>query len=105
MRKLVILAGALSLAGCQTVADIDAAVQSNIPRACAIMATIHTALVTVNAARPIKASIVTKEAQAMAAAETICADPANVKVANAPIVIANAYAAMLLVKAEIDKQS
>lgn len=102
MRTLIVLAAAATLAGCTTLSTVDQKIRQNLPLACSVISQVHVAFHTIHAVKPFSQRVATREAQAWAAVETFCADPANFTLADAPIKIANAYAEMLKVKAEIE---
>lgn len=92
MRALAVLpAVALALSACTTTSDIDTAIRNNLPKTCNLIETAYAAFSTVASTGNIKAATVAKVDRAYDATRMVCADPANVTVANALIIAANAY--------------
>ncbi|MCW4114725.1 hypothetical protein NPA31_007085 [Aurantimonas sp. MSK8Z-1] len=96
-------AGALALAGCQTVDRAVGAASAEINRLCRIEPAAHLAFVALAAGRvPAKARAA--EAQAHAAAAAICARRPIADGAGALTALAGAYAAVLAARADLEEE-
>jgi hypothetical protein len=84
------VAGALMLTGCTTTGT-DGAIQSSLPKTCALIDTAHTAFLLVAASGKISEKTVIKEQAGYDAVQGICEDPENVTAADALIAAARAY--------------
>lgn len=93
-RLAIIAAAALALASCSTTstASIDAALQKNLPMACAGLTAAHAAFTVFSDAGKVKEKTVTKAAAAYAGVRVICADPAHATTATALVSVVQAYA-------------
>jgi hypothetical protein len=72
------LAGAVALAGCQTIDTIDSYIKKNLPIACSSMDVAHQAFLVAHAARPFSQATLDSEATAYANAKTFCDNPGAV---------------------------
>jgi hypothetical protein len=81
---------AVSLSACQTT-KIDTVIEQNLPKACSVLSTAHTAFAAIAALGKIKQPAVDKEQAAYDGVKVICADPANTTVADALVKVAQAY--------------
>jgi hypothetical protein len=93
-------AASLAIAGCQStlnqdVAQFNAAVASDLPTACALVASANASFQAVAATGTLKASVTATEKQAYAGASSICANPSSVNASTALQTLANAYAAIV----------
>lgn len=96
MRMLLIAAVAslAALAGCQN-SKLDSAIAANLPKICQAAASVHSAFIVVAATGTVPAKAVNKERAAWAAMASVCRDPGSVSSANALVVAAESYAAMI----------
>ena len=85
-----VAAGSL-LTGCQTVTDIDAAIQKSAPQLCAAATPLHESFLTVASTGAVSQKTVDREAQAWAILQPICADPAHATSTTVLVAAANAY--------------
>lgn len=71
--------------GCTSVntGSVDDAIKANLPKVCLLISAAHAAFLQIDAAHPLSAGIVKKEALAWSASGPVCADPEHVTVANA----------------------
>lgn len=92
-RTAILAAAALALSACTTTqtAQIDTAIQSNLPKACSALESGYTAFVVIAATGKIKASTVAKVDAAYQGVRPICRDPANTTAVDALIRAAQAY--------------
>ena len=104
MFKFLILAAVAatisSLPSCnqQAASDIaafNAAVNNDLPTACALIASADAAFQAVAATGTVDPKVVSAESAAMAGVKTICANPSAVNAATALITLADAYAAVV----------
>lgn len=96
MRFIILALCAIALSACQTTADIDTAIQKNLPQICSAAATGHSAFIIVASTGNIKPATVRKEAAAWAALDTVCKDPSRVTAATALVIAAEAYATITI---------
>lgn len=92
MQKLIVAAlCTLSLAGCQTVTDIDAAIQKSAPQLCAAATPLHESFIAVAATGAVSQKTIDREATAWALLQPVCADPAHATSTTVLVAAANAY--------------
>jgi uncharacterized lipoprotein YajG len=88
MRTLLIAAGALALAGCQT----DIAIQQNLPSICSKATTAHAAFQIAALTGVVSDSVVRKEARSWAILEPLCRNPEQATTAEVLIAAIGAAA-------------
>lgn len=91
MRSLAALALCLPLAACTTT-GFDNTIRDNLPQACILLDSAHTAFLIIAETGQVPAATVRKEAAAYAGVQVFCADPSRVTAANALVLVAGAYA-------------
>lgn len=92
MQKLIVaVVCALALAGCQTVTDIDAAIQKSAPQLCAAATPLHESFIAVAATGAVSQKTIDREAQAWALLQPVCADPSHATSTTVLVAAANAY--------------
>lgn len=94
MKRLAIIAlAALSLASCSTTdtVKIDAAIQKNLPTACAGLNAAHAAFSAFAVTGKVKEKTVAREQAAYAGVRVICANPGNATAATALVSVVQAY--------------
>lgn len=97
MKTIAILAAlALGLSACQSSTNIDSAIQSNLPRTCALINTAHAAFVAASISGRIPKKTVRREAAAYAGVQAICANPETATASDALVLAAQAYATISL---------
>lgn len=95
MRTLPIIAAAcLLLPSCATTGDPG--FTKNLAAACQALDTGHLAFTALTLSGRIKQSTIDKEAAAYQGVRVICADPSNVTMANALVLVATAYATVAI---------
>jgi len=100
MRSLLILAVACaSLTACTTT-SIDAAIQKNLPKTCALIETAHAAFSVVAESGDLSSRTVRREAAAYEGISVLCSDPSQATTADAIVKIAQAYAVISLAMKE-----
>lgn len=85
----VLILGLVCLAGCTSQTKIENSLQTNLPKACAVLTTAH---LTFQALEVQNAKLVSKEALAWNAAQPICADPSHMDLMTATVAVAQSYA-------------
>lgn len=96
MRSLVLAAAAaLSLSACTTT-GIDNTIRDNLPQTCALLESAHAAFTLIAATGQVSVSVVRKESAAYEGVSVFCVDPSRVTAANALVLVAGAYAVIVV---------
>lgn len=96
MRAFILAAtAALALSACTTT-SFDTTVRNNLPQTCALLESAHTAFTLVAATGQVPAVTVRREAAAYEGVSVFCADPSRVTAANALVLVAGAYAVIVV---------
>lgn len=95
IKLLAVATVCAALASCQTVKDIDTAVQKNLPQICSGASQIYAAFTIVASTGKIADKHVRKAEAAWAALDVICRDPSSVSSSTALVKAAQAYAALI----------
>jgi len=93
MMKTFAMLAAVSMlaASCQT-GGVDATIQSNLPRTCALIETSHLAFTVLAAAGQVSKRTARAELAAYTSTRTICANPETATATDALVTAATAYA-------------
>lgn len=94
MRLLALLA-CLPLAACSTT-GIDTTIRDNLPQTCALLESAHTAFTLIAVTGSVPAATVRREAAAYEGVTVFCNDPTRVTVGNALVLVAGAYAVIVV---------
>ncbi len=100
-RNLIATGLVVALASCTTT-QFDNSIQKNLPIACNTFATGYATYLALVPSGKISKSRQAKVEAAANAVQPICADPSKVTAANALIIAANAYTAVVLALKEAD---
>lgn len=96
MRSIILAAtAALALSACTTT-DFNNAVQDNLPKTCSLLSQAHAAFNLIAATGQVPASTVRKENAAYEGVRVFCDDPSQVTAANALVLVAGAYAIVVV---------
>lgn len=95
IKLLAVATVCAALAGCQTMKDIDTAVQNNLPKMCSGASQIYLAFSAIASTGKIPEKYVRKADSAWAAMEVVCRDPSSVSSSTALVTAARAYAALI----------
>lgn len=95
MRILAALALCLPLAACTTTGT-DNYIQDKLPQTCALLESAHAAFTIIAATGDLSPSLVRKEGAAYAGVSVFCEDPSRVTASNALVLVAGAYAVVVV---------
>ena len=89
------LAAALSVSACATT-GFDNTVRDNLPKACALLQSVHAAFTVIAATGDLSPSLVRKENAAYLGVSVFCDNPSQVTTGNALVLVAGAYAIIVV---------